>query len=131
MDFTHDDILTPLAITVIIDNQVRDPELFEFCQQGQNLFELFELPPLSTEDMMTWFEVHEQSITEILHSKKRNTFILKTMTRFKEDIHVENLYEAMIAVSVADKEYRPEESDLVKSAASLWGYDRPPLKISE
>ena len=43
MSFTHDDILLPLAITVIIDNKVRKPEMTSFAKQATGLFELFSL----------------------------------------------------------------------------------------
>jgi hypothetical protein len=42
---------------------------------------------------------------------------------------MENMYDAMVQISLSDDEYRAEESDLVKSAASLWGYNRPPIKV--
>jgi len=42
---------------------------------------------------------------------------------------MENIYDAMVQISVCDNEFREEESDLIKSAASIWGYQRPPIKI--
>jgi len=35
--YTHDDILTPLALTVIIDHKVREPEMTEFYRQASCL----------------------------------------------------------------------------------------------
>ena len=65
-----------------------------------------------------------------IKGKKKNTVILKALTRFKDnDIVVEAMYDAMLAISISDKEYHESESDLVKSAASLWGYTRPPFKV--
>jgi len=49
--FTHDDILMPLAITVIIDTKVRDAEIAEFCRQAQGLIELLNLPSMGTADL--------------------------------------------------------------------------------
>jgi len=129
--FTHGDILTPLAITIVIDNKVRDPELAELIAQANGMFELFDLPELPSEDIIAWFKDHEAVLAKKLEGKRKNTTILVALSRFTEDIHVENLYEAMIAISVSDKEYKREESELIRSAASIWGYNRPPLKVCD
>ncbi len=127
--FTHDDILMPLALTVIIDNKVRDPELYEFRQQAIALCPLFGLAPLTEGQAAAWFSDKELQIQNTLKTRGKNTAILRALTRFTEDIHVENMYDAMVTISISDKEYKREESDLVKSAASIWGFERPPLKI--
>ena len=60
MSYTHDDILMPLAITVVIDQKVRTPELRSFTQQATGLIELFELDPkqkLPTDDQFTGAEI--------------------------------------------------------------------------
>ena len=128
-DFTHDDVLTPLAITVIIDTKVKETEITEFCNQAQHLLELFELDSMSIVDLRAWIDARKEAFEDKLNSPRKNTFVLRVLTRFKEDLHVENMYDAMVSISIADKEYRKEESELVQSAASIWGYDRPPLKI--
>jgi len=128
---THDDVLKPLFITIVIDNKVRDPELAELVVQANGLFPLFNLPALSQDEIASRFRQIESSLAKKLEGKRKNTTILFALSRFKEDIHVENLYEAMIAISVSDKEYKREESDLIKSAASIWGYNRPPLKVDD
>lgn len=127
--FTHEDVLMPLALTVIIDSKVRDPELQEFRKQAMALFPLFELPPWQEKKIADWFTKNEDRIRETLKKRGKNTSILRTLTRFTEDIHVENLYDAMVSISVSDHEYKREESDLIKSAASIWGFQRPPIKI--
>ena len=128
--YTHDDILTPLALTVIIDHKVREPEMTEFYRQAAGLIELFELEPMSDSELHSWYEKHQPSLVEKLKGKRKNTVILRSLTRFTDDVHIENLYEAMLAISISDKEYVKEESDLIKSAASIWGFSRPPFKVS-
>lgn len=127
--FTHDEILMPLALTVMIDHKIRDPELHEFRHQANALFELFELQAKSEAELISWFQEKEKDLHETLHGKRKNTVILRTLTRFSDDAHVEAMYDAMVSISVADQEYRREESDLVKSAASIWGFQRPPIKV--
>lgn len=129
--FTHDDILTPLALTVIIDHKVREPEMTEFYRQAAGLIELFELEPMSETDLKAWYDKHYPELDEKLSGKKKNTMVLRALTRFTDDVHIENLYEAMLAISISDKEYVKEESDLIKSAASIWGFSRPPFKVSK
>jgi hypothetical protein len=36
----------------------------------------------------------------------------------------------LVSIAVADDEYVTEESRLIKSAASIYGYQRPPIKIT-
>jgi len=129
--FTYDDILTPLALTVIIDHKVRKPEMTEFCRQAAGLIELFELEPMSESELFAWYEKQHSELGEKLSGKRKNTIILRALTRFSDDIHIENIYEAMLAISISDKEYVKEESDLIKSAASIWGFSRPPFKVSQ
>ena len=119
----------PLALTVMIDNRIKDPELLEFRQQAAALFNLFELDQMSEDELVVWFNDKESSLKDTLTGRRKNTEILRALTRFSEDSHVEAMYDAMVTISVADKEYRREESELVKSAASIWGFQRPPIKV--
>lgn len=128
-DFTHEDVLTPLVITVIIDTKVKETEIAEFCNQAHHLLELFDLESMSTKDLRAWMETNKKAFEDKLNSPRKNTFVLRVLTRFKEDLHVENMYDAMVSISISDKEYRKEESELIQSAASIWGYERPPLKV--
>ncbi len=127
--FTHDEILMPLALSVMIDHKIRDPELQEFRHQASALFGLFELEPMAEEALVAWFKNKETELENTLDGRRKNTEILRALTRFKEDAHVEAMYDAMVSISVADDEYRREESDLIKSAATIWGFQRPPIKV--
>ncbi len=127
--FSYDDILTPLALTVIIDHKVRQPEMAAFSVQANGLLELFEMEPMPIETLLEWYAAHELDLREALSGKRKNTMILRALTRFKEDWQVEAIYEAMLAISISDKEYHKNESDLIRSAASIWGFSRPPFKV--
>jgi len=127
--FTHDDILLPLALTVMIDNKIKDPELREFRMQGNALFALFGLEAKTEDELVIWFNDQEKKLSETLKGRRKNTIILRALTRFSDDAHVEAMYDAMVTISVADQEFRREESELIKSAASIWGFQRPPLKV--
>ena len=127
--FSYEDILTPLALTVIIDNKVREPEMSAFCVQAAGLIELFELEPMTEDALLDWYARHEDGLRAALTGKRKNTMILRALTRFKEDSQVEAIYDAMLAISISDKEYHAEESELIKSAASIWGFSRPPFKV--
>jgi len=127
--FSYDDILTPLALTVIIDHKVREPELNAFCDQAMGIIELFDMEPMSEADLLKWYKQHEDRLRDAVTGKRKNTMILRALTRFQEDSQVEAIYEAMLAISISDKEYHASESDLIKSAASIWGFSRPPFKV--
>ncbi len=133
--YNIDDILTPLALTVIIDNKVRDPELSEFVVQAEGILELLnhdapQESAMTSRDIFDWYHAHEPELVARIKAKRKNTYILTILARFKDDdMAVEAMYDAMLAISISDKEYHEHESDLVKSAASLWGYQRPPFKV--
>jgi len=129
--YTIEEILTPLALTVIIDNVVRDPELSEYIVQAEGLLELLRNgDDLQAPDILSWFRENETILVAKMKSLRKNTFVLSSLMRFKEDdMAIEAMYDAMLAISIADKEYHSDESDLIKSAASLWGYARPPFKV--
>jgi len=85
---------------------------------------------MTEDDLIAWYAANQDELSEKLTGKRRNTMILRSLTRFKDQIHIENLYDAMLAISISDKEYVKEESELVRSAASIWGFSRPPFKVS-
>lgn len=126
---TLDDILTPLAITVIIDEKIRDPEMKAYIEQGMGLAELFGFEDVEPDYIRSWYDTHASELEQKLSGKRRNTFVLRILTRFKEDMHIENVYDAMMAISISDKEFHLDESELIRSAASIWGFDRPPIKV--
>lgn len=128
-DFIHDDILLPLAITVIIDNKVKKPEMDSFMSQAKGLFDLFGLPQLSESDVTAWFKSHAADLEAKLKTARKNTLVLRALSRFKDDRDVEAIYDAMVSISVSDKEYVVSESELIKSAGAIFGFPRPPIKV--
>lgn len=129
VNISLDDILLPLAITVIIDSKVKEPELNAFIEQGVGLAELFELKDVSENFVRNWYETNADPLREKLSGKRRNTLVLRALTRFQEDMHIDNVFDAMVSISVSDKEYHEEESELIRSATSIWGLQRPALKV--
>lgn len=129
MDYTHDDILLPLVITVIIDKKVKSPEMQSLITQANGLFELFELDAMEPTAIRAWFKTHSDDLKAKLNSARRNTLVLRALSRFKDNRDVEAVYDAMVSISVSDDEYVVSESELIKSAASIWGFARPPIKV--
>lgn len=126
---TVDEILTPLAIAVVIDHKVRAVEQTAFFLLANGLLELFGHPTMIAEDMMAWFDARKEDLEDQLWDKGGNTLVLKALTRFKDAQHCEAIYDALVAITIADNEYVAEESRLIKSAASIYGYERPPFKV--
>ncbi len=125
------DILIPLAITVIIDSKVKERELDSYIEQGVALATLFGIQNINKETVLNWYKSNETALREKLAGKRRNTLVLRSLTRFKDDVHIENVFEAMVAISVSDDEYHYQESELIRSAAVVWGYQRPPIKVDK
>jgi hypothetical protein len=128
-NYTHDDVLLPLAITVVIDNKVRKPEMQSFTRQAKGLFDLFNLPQLEDTEIIAWFKARDKDLDTKLKSPRKNTLVLRALSRFTDERDVEAVYDAMVSISVSDKEFVVSESELIKSAASIWGFPRPPIKV--
>lgn len=129
--YTHDEVLLPLALTVIIDDKVRKPEMSSFIRQAEGLFDLFELPPMSENQLRGWFKRSAEELEDKLKGARRNTIVLRAVSRFQNQRDAEAVYDAMVSISVSDKEYVKVESELIKSAAVIWGFRRPPLKVDK
>lgn len=130
-NYTHDEVLLPLVITVVIDNKVRKPEINSLTAQAKGLLDLFSLAPMTDEEIFDWFKTHEAELAEKLKGPRRNTLVLRALSRFTEDRDVEAVYDAMVSISVSDKEYVKSESELIKSAGAIWGFPRPPIKVDK
>ncbi len=130
-DYSYEEVLLPLAITVVIDKKVRKPEIQSLANQARGLMELFSLEPMSEDEIFAWFKTHEADLEKKLKGPRRNTVVLRALSRFKEDRDVEAVYDAMVSISVSDKEYVKAESELIKSAGAIWGFPRPPIKVDK
>ena len=128
-DFSLDDILRPLAIAVIIDHKVRSVEQTAFLEQGRGLLEFFGHDAPTDADMLDWFASNSEQLEDQLWDKGGNTIVLRALTRFKGDAACEAVFDAMVAISLADQEYVREESRLIRTAATLYGYPLPPIRV--
>ena len=130
-EYTVDEVLLPLAITIIIDKKVRKPEMNSFFRQAEGLLDLFSLPAMSENQLRGWFKRNAEELEGKLKGARRNTIILRAVSRFKKQRDAEAVYDAMVSISVSDKEYVKAESELIKSAAVIWGFPRPPIKVDK
>ena len=124
-----DTILKPLAIAVIIDHQVKPVEKTVFVERAQGLLEFFGYSVPGENMLLAWFADARSELEDQLWDKGGNTLVLKALTAFTDEAECEAVYEAMVAISVADRKYVAEESRLIKSAAAIYGYDLPPIKV--
>jgi len=84
---------------------------------------------LEEPEILKWFKSQEPDLVTKLKGPRRNTLVLRALSRFKKDRDVEAVYDAMVSISVSDQEYVVSESELIKSAAAIWGFPRPPIKV--
>lgn len=127
---TIEEILTPLAIAVVIDHKVREVEETAFAELADGLLELFGYEPMGREAVLAWFDAQKEKLEDQLWEKGGNTLVLRALTRFKKSVYCEAIYDALVSIAVADNEYVPEESRLIKSAASIYGYERPLIAVT-
>lgn len=128
-ELTLDDILRPLAIAVVIDHKVKQVEQTTFLEQGRGLLEFFGHDAPDDAALLDWFAGVTDELEDQLWDKGGNTIVLRALTRFKGDAACEAVFDAMVAVSLADRQYVPEESRLIRSAATLYGYPLPPIPV--
>ncbi|WP_298912944.1 TerB family tellurite resistance protein [uncultured Algimonas sp.] len=125
-----DDILMPLAIAVVIDQKVRPVERTAFAELANGLLELFGHETMPRQALLDWFAASKDDLEDQLWDKGGNTLVLQALTRFTKPAHCEAVYDALVSIAVADREYVTEESRLIKSASAIYGYPRPPLKVT-
>ena len=126
---TIDEILTPLAIAVVIDHKIREVEQTAFAELADGLLDLFGHDPMGEKAILDWFWENHTDLEDQLWEKGGNTMVLRALTRFKQPVYCEAIYDALVSIVVADDEYVPEESRLIKSVASIYGYQRPPIPV--
>ncbi len=122
-------VLRILAITVIIDGRVREAELAAFVEHAQGMAPLCGENDITEQWLQNWYDKNKISIVEQMQGRGKNTTILKAFATVKDDAIREALFDAIIHIAVSDKEYHESESDLVRSAAAIWGFVRPPIKV--
>ncbi len=129
MSHSIDTILKPLAITVIIDHEVKEVEKTTFLEQARGLLEFFGYEGVSDDQMLKWFADCRADLEDQLWNKGGNTLVLRALAAFKEDAECEAVYDAMVTLSLCDDRFVTEESRLIKSAAAIYGYALPPRKV--
>jgi len=122
-------VLRILAITVIIDGRVREAELAAFVEHAQGMSPLCGQTDVTKEWLQDWYDKNKKGIMNEMDGRGKNTTILKAFATVKDDAIRESLFDAIIHIAVSDKEYHESESDLVRSAAAIWGFVRPPIKV--
>jgi len=122
-------VLRILAITVIIDGRVREAELAAFMEHAKGMAPLCGQEDVTDEWLQNWYDQNKTRIINEIDGRGKNTTILKAFATVKTDAIRESLFDAIIHIAVSDKEYHEAESDLVRSAAAIWGFVRPPIKV--
>lgn len=122
-------VLRILAITVIIDGRVREAELAAFIEHAKGMASLCDQEDISSAWLQNWYDKNKLTIIDQMQGRGKNTTILKAFATVKEPAIREALFDSIIHIAVSDKEYHEAENDLVRSAAAIWGFVRPPIKV--
>lgn len=122
-------VLRILAITVIIDGRVREAELAAFIEHAKGMASLCDQEDISSTWLQNWYDKNKLTIIDQMQGRGKNTTILKAFATVKEPAIREALFDSIIHIAVSDKEYHEAENDLVRSAAAIWGFVRPPIKV--
>ena len=123
------DILVLLTIAVVIDRRVYKEEVDAFRREALALREVL-TPDMIFSDKMAfdWFLVHRDNVLDWLREPNAKDIIIGHIQKLKNEPARARILEAMYAISIADKEFHPNEDDLIGLTAKHWGVPHPNKK---
>ncbi len=119
-DDIWENALTLLAIIVLADDRVRDPEMVEFCHEAQLVNQALSPDRIITDGhMRRWFAAHKENIRKALHTDK-DAFIINCLGVISEPDLRKIILQGMFAISICDYEMHDEENEILKTVIQAW-----------
>lgn len=117
------EIFTLLSMVILADERVYKEEVDTFVARAMEIkASMTDDVTLITSDIVfEWFRGNRENIAKILKSEDSHETALKSIHSLARCDSREAVLRAMVAVSMADKEYHPTEESLIKTAAAHWG----------
>ena len=119
-------VATIFAVTVLLDDRERDPELIEFVHAC--MVHNHRLRPgviLSRQHLLKWFDANKEAIRARLHADDAEAYKTDLLSRiFDEDLQ-RGVLSSIFAISVADYELHDEETDFISRALAVWHTTMP------
>lgn len=124
-----ENVLTLLAIVVLADHRVRDPEMVEFCHEaGLINHETSPERIMTAGQLRRWFNANRDRIDAAL-IKDIEGFTAETLKAVTDPELRRLILQAMFAISICDYELHDEENEILKTAISTWQLTFDPQTI--
>lgn len=126
-----DNILHLLAIAVLADRRVRDPELIEFCHEAQRICRAYypdKIMPRA--DLRDWFLARQDALKAKLSSDNANSVILSAVQSIPEGPLRATILQAIFSISICDYDLDDKESALVHLCQREWNIPLPDLELA-
>ena len=119
------------AVTVLLDERARDPELIEFVHAC--MVQNHRLRPgiiLSRQSILAWFDANKARIGAALAADADNAYKTGLLSQIYDEDLQRVVLSSIFTISVADYELHDEESDFIKQALMVWKTTLPtPMEI--
>ncbi|MGB6229060.1 MAG: TerB family tellurite resistance protein [Litorimonas sp.] len=124
-DALFETVATLFAITVLVDEHEREPEMVEFvhaCTVHNHRMRPSRI--VTPGEWLSWFSTSRQTILDAL-DREGDTYKIAHLSRITEPELRRSLLSSMFTISTADHEFHASENALIKVALATWDA-RPP-----
>ena len=116
-----DNILTLLAIAVLADHKLRDPELIEFCHEAQLLNDLIDPDRiLSRRSLLDWFHHYRSEIDAKLQGPDADIFIRQSFDEITNTELRPHILQSIFGICICDYDLHDEEAHVIQIGVKAW-----------
>lgn len=116
-----DQVLTLLAIVILIDDKVYPEEVETFSKAVQKISEQIDPNILFTPSMASgWFRDNRESILRKLRNETSDSLIDSIIQKLRSYNGHKDVFFNMIRIAHADQEYHQTEHAVIKMASEAW-----------
>ena len=119
-------VATIFAITVLLDERERDPELIEFthaCMVHNHKIRPGTILPRQT--LQAWFKQRKSDLSATLSGPDAQDFKIELLSRISAPELQRSVLSSIFTISVADYELHDEETEFIQTALSVWNAEMP------
>lgn len=127
----QDEILTLLAISILVDKRLRDEEISAFCQEAQSLMREFKDQDLMPRtEFKRWLAAHKDSISRQLSGNNRNSYMSGAVNNILDPKLRKSILLSLFKLSVSDFNLHAHETELLLLCKNEWDIPLSDLTLS-
>lgn len=125
-------VATVLAVSVLIDERLRDVEMIEFSHSIMTINQRIRPGVILTRrNIVNWFNANRTDIAEKISIDKNDIWKTQILGQIQGDELRRMVLACMFSISVCDYELNDEECDFLKLAVSHWETGLPHVQDME